>query len=288
MIPALVQAAPEAASPLPTLIPTVLNTLSNESVVTAVNANIFRPDGRNSIETSASYLLGDGLSLGLSRYNYSNPNVSNTQVRARLILDESSQTAATAGLAVTDNGTVPELGISTVLLDNDTQKLKLFFDRGLTTSDPRAVEALIQHNTVGIAFDSGAVDSKYQLSFNSDGTEVHEGWISIPLTDDDFITLRSYLRAASEESSFFWSPQFFSNTGVLVGFPLVTEDDYNVQIGVQPGFSYSTNRDGGSNLSLTAPVGVRAQYTPDDQLRIMAKAGYSHGLTVDLSLDWSF
>lgn len=254
-----------------------------------VESNILRPDDRDRVQTTAEYLTGDGLSIGLTRYDYNNPTVSSNQVRLSFILKDPSQTQISVGASITENGTVPEISVSTVLLDENAKKLRIYFDRGLNVSDPRAVEALIQHNTVGLAFSSPELSTQYQLSFQSEGTEIHEGWLNIPLSDNQFLSLRSYLRVASQDSGFFWSPKYFSNTGVLVGLPVVQNEQLNVQVGIQPGFSYSADwDDDNTEFRLTAPLGIRAQYTPDQQLNMLAEVGYSYGLTANFSLNYRF
>lgn len=252
-------------------------------VQTEIRTNVFRPDGRDRIEYSADYLTGDGLAIGLTRYDYRNPRVGAQQVRVEFLLGESTSTSGYVGAAVTEDGVVPEFGVSTVLLDSDSTSVRVYYSQGLVLTDPRAVEALIQSKILGISFGTDDLTAEYRINFNSDAVEVHEGWLNVKLTNSDFLSLRSYLRVSSAESGFYWSPPYFFSTGVLVGYPIPLGNDATLRVGAQPGLILEDD-----GVSIGAPVGAQLRYNPSDELRLAADIGYAYGMNARLSLSYTF
>ena len=281
---------------LPVLIPSNLDTPvlptsptpSKTVINTEVRTNVFRPDGRQRVETSVSANdLDPGYSIRLSRTDYENPETGVTQLAVTFILDEDSQTSITAGGALTEGDVIPEISVTTVVVDEENLRLRVYVERGLNTEDPRAVQALIQQNVVGLALSTGDLNTRYQVAFNSDDIEVHEGWVSIPINGNQALQFRSYIRAASGESDFYWDPRFFGSVGLLVGIPVATGEKFNAQIGVQPSLILSSDYgDSGVDLNPALPVGFRAQYVASENSQVEFDATLAYGLTA--SLRWSY
>lgn len=249
-----------------------------------VESNVLRPDGRNSVRSSAEFLTGT-TGLSISRTDYANPSTAATQFEVEFELSPS--TTATVGAAISEGGVVPAFSISQVVLDGSDRRLELTFARGLNDDDSRAVAALIQQNVVGATLRIGDVQNRFSVAFNSDGIEVYENSLSIPLTDDGFLQLNSYMRAASGESDSYWSPDFWSGTGVQIAVPIVRSEDLDFGVGIQPGLIYRIE-DGSQHVALAAPVGTRLNYRPSDSVDVNAALSFSYGLNASLSVRWRF
>lgn len=247
---------------------------------------LFRPDDRDRIRTTATYIDGPW-EIGLSRADFNNPAVAVNQLALTFIIDEGSQTELTAGVSANNDGAVLDFGVSTVIVDDEDRKLRIYFDRGLNDSDPRAIEALIQHNTVGLVLSDDSLQFRYQLAANSDAVEVHEGWLSYPLTDNGFLTLKSYVRAASEESDFFWSPELFAATGIAMGVPFELGNNTECQAGVQPGLALTSDFGSDTEIEFAAPFGAQCQYSAGDT-QIKGRIGLAYGLTASVEARFSF
>ena len=245
-------------------------------------ANVFRPDERNRTRTTAEY-LGDGYQIGVSRSDYANPSIGLAQVFIDFALSPS--TDASIGAALVEGDIAPEFAISQTVLDEGDRSLKLYFARSLNSDDPRAIEALIQRNTIGGNLRIDGITNNFSVDFNSDGVEVYKNFLSIPLTDDGFLTLNSYMRAASEESDYYWDESFYAAAGVLVAVPVVQRDGLSVALGVQPGLVYSADDD---ELRLGATAGARVQYEPSDNFALTGTISYSYGLNAALKMNFSF
>ena len=244
--------------------------------------NVFRPDGRDRIQTTAEH-LGNDFSVGLSRTDYANPRTAVNQIYLDFALTPTTE--ATIGAALSEGSIIPEFTISQVVLNESDRTLRLYFARSLNSDDPRAVRSLIQRNTVGGNLRLGSVQNNFSVDFNSDGVEVYKNFLSIPLTDDGFLTLNSYMRAASEESDYYWDESFYAAAGVLVAVPVVQRDGLSVALGVQPGLVYSADDD---ELRLGATAGARVQYEPSDNFALTGTISYSYGLNAALKMNFSF
>ena len=234
---------------------------------TSVRANIFRPDDRNRVIGNAQY-LDDTYSVGVSYFSYANPDIDVIQPLVSYSFDDETEVAI--GASIVEGDIVPEFRAETLFLNDH----KIYLSRGLNTSDPRAVDALIQQNVVGLNLKFQDVSTNFRVTFNSDDVEVYENWIAIPLDDYGVFTFKNYLRGASEESDDYWSPDFFNATGVQIAYPLSNE----CGIGVQPGFTYSDNE-----LRPVLPVGAQCRFND-----LTIRAGYSYGLDLQAEYRTTF
>jgi hypothetical protein len=240
--------------------------------------NFARPDGRDRIQTTAEY-LGDGFTVGLSHGFYLNPDIQASKLSIEFSL--SDRTSATIGGSLVEGDLIPEIAFTSVIVDESNQRLLLYAERGLNDSDPRAIAALIQQNVIGASFRLGSSSTRAQVTFNSDGIEVYENWISIPLTDNSMVTLNNYVRVSSDRSDFYWSPSSFVATGLLVGLPIELSESATCQIGVQPGVIVEEGE-----LELGAAVGSRCRYVRD-RFSLNGSLSYGYGFTGLLTASWT-
>lgn len=248
-----------------------------EQVQINVDANVARPDDRDRVRT---FLEMDDLSIGVTNFN--NPNSTLFQIFLDLELLEG--TDVTVGGSALDGSFVPTVGIEQLVLDESDLSVRVYYERGLNDSDPRAVESLIQHNTIGakIKFQDNSLNSF--VEFNSDGTEIYQHFLRIPLTENEFLTLQQFMRASSQDSEFMWTPEsgWFTNTGVLISVPLIDSEDFDLGFGVQPGIVIS-----GDTITPSVAGGIRGAFQTDD-LEISGVLGYTYGINGQLRIKFNF
>jgi hypothetical protein len=242
-----------------------------------VESTIARPDNRDRIQTSATY-LGDGFRIGLSHGLYKNPDIQRSSLSIEFQF--SDRTSATVGAAMVEGDLIPEIALSSILVDESNGRLLLYVERGLNDDDPRAIASLIQRNVIGASVKIGDVSTKAQVSFNSDGVEVYENWLSIPLTDNGMLTLNNYVRLSSNSSQFYWSPSSFVGTGLLIGIPIEVSGNTLCHAGVQPGVILNEGR-----VDLGATIGSQCSYQ-SDRFSLTGGLSYGYGFSGRITAKW--
>jgi hypothetical protein len=246
-------------------------------VTVETEVNVFRPDGRDRVFLNSEY-LGEGFTVGITQGFYVNPSVSTTELNVEFQV--SPKGTVDIGATLVEGEIVPSIAIKSVLLDEGENKLVLQVSRELI-KDPRALEELIQSNVVGVNLSSNGTTASGKVNFNSDGVEVYEGRISIPLTESGFATLNSYVRFASESSDYYWSPKSYQSVGVALGLP-VEMGDFKGVVGVQPGIILDSGE-----LAVGAPVGTQFTYEGDN-FTATGNIGYGYGIVGRVDLKWKF
>lgn len=241
--------------------------------------NTARPDGRNWIDNSASLEIeGVGIEAGYGVYH--NPNVS----VSRLVLEplpNSSDVDLALGAHLVESDLVPYVRIGTALIDGDDVSINSSFERGLYDGDPRSIDELIQHNTISMNLWSEAVNGWGKVAFISDGGEVFEGGVSVPLDENGAVSFEGYGRAATEDTGRYWAPGPFVSGGIRYAVPFRLSDELTGGVGAQVAVSHD------DGFSIGVPAGVQLNYNGEG-FKASAELGYGYGLTAGVKLEWSF
>ena len=234
----------------------LLRDIENPSFRVTGVAHTFRPDNENSYSIAASSLwrvpgVDADFSVTLSDKWW--PDQNNVDVTTALFDVSKDRTLLRVGATLLDNTVFPRVGIEHLVVRNEGgNNLRLRYEYKINDSDPEAVIEEIEQHILGFQYWRDGVYIGTDFQINSDDILVTESFAEVRLTRDNFLALVGYLRTASDDSDFYWTPNTFANVGIRFGFPVGD----NCNVGIAPGFSYEDENDG-QDVDFTLPFGAQ-------------------------------
>ncbi len=237
----------------------IRNQIYDTDYTVSFSTNSFRPDDENAFTFSASALWRiPGSDADLTATTSERFWVDGTDVFTARLDYQTGDILLRAGLHLIDDAAIPNLGIEYAILDSADggTGLKLRYEYRINDSDPQAVVEKITQNVLGLEYyrEGFYVGSEFQL--NSDDVLVTETFTEIRLTENNALALIGYLRTASEDSDFYWTPETFANVGLRIAVPLGN----SCTAGIAPGFKYEDDNEINGDVDFTLPFGAQCNF----------------------------